>query len=394
MPPKNPSLDYRPEIDCLRAVAVLAVIGFHAGIPGLSGGFVGVDVFYVISGFLITKIVTDSLGGGRFSFLQFYARRIKRLLPAASALLLVTVAVGALILTHFEFRELSKSAMFSAAFLANLWFMQNSGYFDQASDLSPLIHMWSLSVEEQFYLVFPALIFVAHRLAGLAGLRTVIGVVTAISFGLSVALSAHYPDFAFYMLPTRAWELGIGGLLSLYPPLDPERKRTGQLLSAGALALIGVGAFGLAHDDIYPGYLALLPVTGSALALYATTSETNLVRRLLAAGPMVLVGRFSYSAYLWHWPLVVYYRLYVGGRDFGPIEVSTLIAVSIGLGYLSWRFIEEPFRHVDASLPRVFAAFGLTTGLVIALPFFVYLQRGFPERIPAELRSIADTRVM
>ena len=383
-------LKYRPEIDGLRAVAVLAVIVFHAGVESLQGGFVGVDVFYVISGFLITRIVHDSLTEHRFSFAEFYARRIKRLFPAAGLLLIVTVAFGAVILTPYEYLQVARSAVASAVFLANAWFMMNSGYFDQSAEVSPLVHMWSLAVEEQFYLVFPVLLFAAYRWQGRRGFIGLLVVVTATSFALSVSLSAVYPNFAFYMLPTRAWELGVGGLLALAPRLAAERAALGNALSLLALVLLGYSMLAIGGDAVFPGYLAALPVVATALIIYSTSPPSSWLRRALATKPMVMIGRFSYSAYLWHWPVIVYYRIYVGERHFDASEVAILIGVSLLLGYLSWRFVEETFRHSKASTHRVYVGFAVGTAIVVAPALFVHLSRGFPQRIPEEMRSIAS----
>lgn len=217
-------LRYRPEIDGLRAIAVLSVILFHADIPYLSGGFTGVDIFYVISGYLITKILISNLLAERFSFVEFYSRRIKRLLPAAFLTLLLTVFFGLVILPPDKYVELAKSSLYATFFLANLWFMNNSGYFDQSTETTPLVHLWSLAVEEQFYLLFPALLFIAFLAKRLTGVKILVVVIFLVSLVASISLSARFPNFSFYMLPTRAWELSIGSLLVLYPFLHPHKQ--------------------------------------------------------------------------------------------------------------------------------------------------------------------------
>ena len=208
------NIAYRPEIDGLRAVAVLSVIIFHAGVESMSGGFIGVDVFFVISGFLITRIVLKSIDNQSFSFSDFYARRLKRLLPAAIALIVITIAFGAFILSPNRYIELAKSGASSSLFMANIWFMKNSGYFDLSTQISPLVHMWSLSVEEQFYLFYPMLMIAANRLGGLKGIKLFIFSTLVISFVFNLWMVSRSPNFAFYMLPTRAWELAIGALIN------------------------------------------------------------------------------------------------------------------------------------------------------------------------------------
>ncbi len=195
-------LKYRPEIDGLRAIAVLAVIMFHAEMPLLAGGFVGVDIFYVISGYLITKIIIGQLTTHSFDFKQFYARRIKRLFPAAFFLVLVTLLIGSFMLSPGQYTELSKSSFFSSLFLANFWFSNRSGYFDQATEISPLVHMWSLAVEEQFYLIFPVIVYFVHKLWRIKGVKVLIISLFLLSLGLSISFSASHPNSSFYLLHT------------------------------------------------------------------------------------------------------------------------------------------------------------------------------------------------
>ena len=383
------SSQYRPEIDGLRAIAVLSVIVFHAGVDVLQGGFVGVDVFYVISGFLITRIVADSLGAGTFSFGAFYARRIKRLFPAASLVLVCTLVAGWFILTPFEYVQLGRSAVASTLFIANAWFMLHSGYFDQSSEVSPLVHMWSLAVEEQFYLIFPAFFFVVYRLFGRGSLRPALAALSVVTLALSISLSTRYPDFSFYMLPTRAWELGLGGLLALTPSLSTMKRPASVALEISAILLLGYGMFGFGHHSVYPGYLALFPVLGTTAAIAATFHESSVLKRLLSISPLVRVGRFSYSAYLWHWPLIVFYRIYIGSRRFEPLEIGVLIVLSLASGYLSWRYVEETFRHARAGTARVFGVFVIGTCALLAAGSLAHFTHGFADRLPAEVRPIA-----
>lgn len=391
---KPEHLRYRPEIDGLRAVAVLSVILYHANVPYIVGGFTGVDIFYVISGYLITKIIVDGLTQGRFSFPEFYARRIKRLLPAALLMVVVCVIFGALILTPDKYVELAKSAIYSSVFLANVWFMNNSGYFDQPTEVAPLVHMWSLAVEEQFYLVFPLMLFVIYRAWGLKGIKVAIPAIFFLSLLLSIALSERFPNFAFYMLPTRAWELSVGALLVLFPALLPARRSLCGPLSFLGAALVGFSLVGIPQTSIYPGYLAMAPTLGAALIIASSHTSGSIAHIVLTARPMVLIGKFSYSAYLWHWPLVVYYRVYVSERSFSLMETICLVVASLVAGYLSWRFVEERFRYQKLSFGHVFRNAAIATSVVIAAPAVVYLQDGFPGRITDEARAFTDADQM
>jgi len=393
-PGPSPHLRYRPEIDGLRAVAVLSVILFHADVAQLSGGFIGVDIFYVISGYLITKIIVGALHEGRFSFADFYSRRIKRLLPAAFFMLMATVLFGAIILAPDKWVELAKSAIYASVFLANFWFAANSGYFDQSAEISPLVHMWSLAVEEQFYLLFPVLIFLVHRRLGFAGVRVLIVFILVTSLLASMLISPSMPNIAFYLLPTRAWELAVGALLVLYPELAPRGRLQSQILSVAGFVLILYGLFSISEGQPFPGALALYPTLGAAFLILSAHSAGNVGQVLLTLPPVVLVGRFSYSAYLWHWPIVSYYRVYVSERAFSWQETVALIAASLVAGYFSWRFIEERSRHAKAPLSKIFLYATCAVVGMLAVPGIIYAFKGFPDRISVEARSIADSDLM
>lgn len=394
LPDRHLTLPYRPEIDGLRAVAVLSVILFHAGFSTLEGGFVGVDIFYVISGFLITRIVVDGLSKGSFSFQTFYARRVKRLLPAALLCLLVTVGFGYLILTPDKYVDLANSAIYAAFFLANLWFANNSGYFDQSAEISPLVHYWSLAVEEQFYLLFPFLIFALHRLWGFGGVRAGVAAMVVVSLGISVVLSPVYPNFSFYLMPTRAWELGVGALLVFLPWKHLDRSViVSGLFFFGVFALV-YAIFFVSRDNPYPGWIAMLPVFGTASIIVSCHSEACAGRRLFASRPMVFLGRISYSAYLWHWPIIAYYRVFVSERGFTTTETWFLVIVSLAVGYASWRLVEERFRYRQLPPIRAVGIGAVATVLVACAPAAVHFVDGFPSRISVKAASITDSRLM
>ncbi len=391
-------MKYRAEIDGLRSLAILPVVAFHAGLTWLSGGFTGVDVFFVISGFLITTIILGELGApgtasptGRFSILEFYKRRILRILPALTVVLVATVLAAWMIMLPNEFRSAGKSVAATALFLSNVYFWKTSGYFADAAELKPLLHTWSLAVEEQFYVFFPLLlVFVARFLRRRFAL--VIALLSAASFLLCVWLTPRAPSTAFFLLPTRIWELGLGALIAAggAPRVAASRGRDALALAGVALILFGVLA--LSEEDPFPGWNALYPVLGAGLVI-AYGAGTR-VGALLSTRPIVYLGQISYSLYLWHWPVIVFYRMSQGGQ-LDPLDIATVIALSWLLADLSWRFVERPFRSREFRLvpaPRVvvagtacLAAFLLLGGLIVTTGAH---WRGYP---PEALRVAAYT---
>ncbi|WP_191060822.1 acyltransferase family protein, partial [Geminicoccus harenae] len=330
---------YRSDIDGLRALAIVPVLAFHAGVDLFQGGFVGVDVFFVISGYLITSIVMTELAEGRFSIAEFYKRRILRIVPALTVVLLATAAVACIVMLPNEFRETGRSVVAASLFVSNVFFWQTSGYFDGPADQKPLLHTWSLAIEEQFYLFFPILLLVLHR--WLRGhLAVTVAVLVALSFLLGVLRLPAAPSTTFYLLPTRAWELGIGALLAIcpLPRLGQRTRETGAVLG---LLLLLYAVFGLSPADPFPGWNALWPCLGAALII--ACAEATRTGQLLGTRPFVAIGAISYSLYLWHWPLIVFYRL-LHGQELTPVESAGLIAASLLLATLSYRFVETPFR--------------------------------------------------
>lgn len=385
-------MTYRPEIDGLRAISVLAVILYHAGAGWLSGGFVGVDVFFVISGFLITSIIAQSLEQKQFSYLSFYARRAKRLLPAAITLLLATVVFGALILSPEKYYELAKSAVYANLFMANIWFMEHSGYFDTSTQISPLVHMWSLAVEEQFYFIYPFVLVLAYKLAKFKGLLWTIVAIIISSFSLNLLLINDKPNFTFYMLPTRAWELGLGALVYFLPQLKSDKLN--MLLSILGISAIVYALLAITQHNAYPGFLALIPTLAAAALIYSLHGSKNIVKIALASKPMVLIGKTSYSAYLWHWPIIVYYRIYINERAFNAAEVLALIIVSMLAGYLSWKYIENRYRYRDIKTGKLLKIAGYATLGSVLMISSVLATRGFGIRVSDELAAISNNKLM
>lgn len=336
------ALVYRRDIDGLRAVAVIAVVLFHFGVPGITGGFVGVDVFFVISGFLITSIIWREREAGRFSFIDFWARRVRRILPALFVMMAATLAVGWFLLAPKDYEELGRSVHYQVIFTSNLLFSRQHGYFEVASDIKPLLHTWSLAVEEQFYIIFPLLLtLLASRLKHW---RLALFAILLVSFGMSVWAVAHAPQKAFFLLHMRAWELLAGAMLAVMPLRDWRASPAlAQGVSLLSMTLILIAVFGFDSTTPFPGAAALLPVLGVVGLIWANGQQSTWVGRLLSSRVMVGLGLISYSWYLWHWPVFVY-ASYAAVDGLTPLELGALMLLSLVLGYLSWRFVETPFR--------------------------------------------------
>lgn len=344
---------YRADIDGLRAVAILSIVAFHVGIPGLQGGFVGVDIFFVISGFLISSLLIDEIArSGSINLLDFYARRIRRLLPALFVVVMSTLVAGAIMWTPLEnLAGLTDSAIATAAYLSNFYFWKNTGYFDPPAGESPLLHTWSLAVEEQFYLVWPLLVIVAI-VAGrrynrsfipllIAGLLLVL----AASFGISIWGTQHRPVAAFYLMPTRGWEFAIGGLVAvLAPKVSVSDLRINIAFSVLGLAAIGLSIFTFSPATSFPGVAALLPALGTACVIVGGTARPNLwPTRLLGSSVLVSIGILSYSWYLWHWPILTFAKV----QKFSEptiVENGLAVMVAFCLAWATYRYIEHPIR--------------------------------------------------
>ncbi|WP_341923762.1 acyltransferase family protein [Nocardioides psychrotolerans] len=362
---------FRQDVQGLRAVAVLTVLAAHAGVAFLPGGYVGVDVFFVISGFLITQLlVTEASRSGRVSLSGFYARRARRILPAASVVLVATVAASVLWMSVLEAIDLAKDALWSAVFAANVRFAQQGvDYFAAEAAPSPLQHYWSLAVEEQFYLVWPLLVgavaWVVARRRATAGrpdsvLRGLVVAIVAIglaSFVWSLVRTGAEPQSAYFSTFTRAWELAVGAgvALAVQAGRTLRHRRGAEVLVWGGLASILVACVAFDETLAFPGYAAALPVLGTAAVLYAGAHAgvTTSAGRLLSLRPMRAVGDWSYSLYLWHWPLLIVPPTALG-RDLRPLEVVLLVALAFELAYLTYRFVEQPFRtrRVSSVRPR------------------------------------------
>jgi peptidoglycan/LPS O-acetylase OafA/YrhL len=357
---------YRPDVDGLRAVAVLSVVLFHAFPERLPGGFTGVDVFFVISGYLISGIIFRGLDQGSFRFSDFYSRRVRRIFPALALVLAVTFGLGWVTLFNDELKQLSTHILSGIGFVSNFQLMRESGYFDSAAELKPLLHLWSLGIEEQFYLVFPVLFFLLHRQRWNRTRAVVIAL--ALSFLLNIALSFTDPTGAFYSPVTRFWELLLGSLLSLtIHKLAWEGEAAHRLrattISIAGLSLVAAGMLLAKKSAPYPGWLALLPTIGTFLTIGA--GMTSAVNGSVLSHPVLRwFGEISYPLYLWHWPLLVYARIIASGTPSVSVRIA-IVAVSVVLAWLTSRAVENPLRFGGYNRPKVVAL--ATTMVVLAM---------------------------
>ncbi len=362
-------MKYRPEIDGLRAVAVLPVILFHAGFAFCSGGFVGVDIFFAISGYLITTIILSELERGEFSLIRFYERRARRILPALFCVMACCVPFAWWSMLPSQYRDFSQSLIAVALFVSNILFWRQDDYFALAADEKPLLHTWSLAVEEQYYMLFPLALMLLWWL-GRKRIFLFIALLAVASLLFSEWSTRHAPSANFYLAPTRAWELFAGSLCA-FILRDGQPLKRGPWSDLAALAGLGLIAFAIVMYDgstPIPSLYALAPVGGACLFILFGHAGT-LAARLLTLRPLVGIGLISYSAYLWHHPLFAFGRLF-SGKPLGDFQLIGLTLAALALAYCSWRFIEKPFRNrAMITFPRVaftavsFAAFFTVLGI-------------------------------
>lgn len=383
---------HRPDVDGLRAIAVLAVIFFHAGAPGIWGGFVGVDVFFVISGFLITGILKHQLADGSFSLMRFYERRVRRIFPGMIFLLVVVMTFASFTLLPLDIEKLGRSAVSAAFFVSNHHFLASSGYFAGDAHDQALLHTWSLAVEEQFYLVWPLMMLAAAKLGWRGSTWLLVGIV--LSLGVSEALVRQDVDAAYYLAVSRAWELGVGAWLAMTPVGEAERKR----LPAAPMALLGLLLIAYAVRSFnsmtaFPGLAALVPVLGAALVIRAgrDSGTDNVASRVLGHRALTWVGQRSYALYLWHWPVMVFSRMVWFGED-GWAHVAITVALSFVLAEVSHRFVEGPLRQAWPQMApgRVVVLGLLPWGLVGLLAWTLSQGHSMRTDLDARQRSLAE----
>lgn len=349
--------NYRPDIDGLRAIAVLSVILFHINEKLLPGGFIGVDIFFVISGYLISLHILRDLSRDRFSIIEFYRRRIKRIAPAMLVLVLVVIVISQSILHPEDAEKAAKSGLWSLMSLANVyfWLFQDTSYFAADSNQLPLLHLWSLGVEEQFYIFWPLILLFSYRLGRTKHFFAIFGAVAVASYLAGEFFFSRDPSFVYYMLPTRAGELLVGALLAQFIMQRGRMELSRNLVSIVALAggvLILASLLLLSEDDVFPGLRAIPPTLGAAMLIFAGHYGQSLPTRLLRLRPMVWVGLISYSAYLWHWPLLAFFRY---GQPNIPLPDQVVIfCITLLLAWLSYRYIETPARRSNRKAVQIF----------------------------------------
>ena len=378
------SLQYRADIDGLRAVAVLVVIFFHAGVPGFSGGFVGVDVFFVISGFLITSIILKEIKEEQFSIAKFYERRIRRIFPALFPVIAFSVVVAALLFDPLAFKDFGYTITATTLFSSNILFWDSSGYFDIASMERPLLHTWSLAVEEQFYIFFPLLLIAINRFSKSLYFQWLLGI------GLASLITSIYGVYTnqvatFYLVHTRAWELLFGSILALgvIPQLQSNFHR--HIFSFVGLGLIVFSVGCYTEATLFPGTAALAPVMGASLIIYSGIGgRTSVISKFLSLKPIVYIGLISYSLYLWHWPLIVFVK-YLIFRDLTPLEISGIILATFLIASFSLKFIEQPFRGNQPIIPdrkKLLALSAIVMVIASIIGSGIHFENGMPYRKP------------
>lgn len=390
---KKKLFKYRPDIDGLRAIAVLAVVFFHLDYSIFSGGFVGVDVFFVISGFLISQIVVNKTNNNNFSFTTFYKKRILRILPVLFVLIIFSLFFGYFVLLADEYSNLGASSISSVFFVPNVYYWFNTGYFEIEAESTPLLHLWSLGVEEQFYIFFPLLAFLLITRFRKSNVFLIVLLLMVISFTTNVIYTTLDITFSFYMIFTRAWELMAGFLITLLlQHTHSLNKFFTEVLAAIGLLLILASVYFYNTKILFPGYFALLPVVGSMLIIFSGSFDyTTTVKRILSSKLLVYIGLISYSLYLWHWPILVYFRM---AFSFTYLN-ETILAVSVFLSILSYLLIEQPFRDrggIKVKLRTKYSSLIVMAIVILSTSLYLIHTAGAPQRLPSEVHSISNSK--
>ena len=383
---------YRADIDGLRAVAVVPIVLFHAGYEWVPGGFIGVDIFFVISGYLISSIILGEMLRGDFSFIRFYERRVRRIVPALLVMLLATLVAGYFFLLPDEYIDLAKSTLSAIAFVPNIYFSETSStYFGLDAAITPILHTWSLGVEEQFYILFPAILYALTSHCSRKTFASIIVTLLLLSLASNIIVVVANPEYAFYMLPTRAWELLTGVILSLGILPRVNRAAVANLLSLTGAGLLLFPMFTLTEHMVFPGINAIPPVLGAALIIYSGEHQLTAVSRILGNRGLVAIGLVSYSLYLWHWPVTVYTNMYLQSDFNRPF----IIALSLGLAWLSYRLVESRFRKrsgISATRGKL-KELGIVAILASIVSATVVAYDGIQDRVPPEAWKMVSTHV-
>ena len=387
------SLPYRADIDGLRAIAVLSVVLFHAKVGPFTGGYVGVDIFFVISGFLITSILVKDLEAGTFSFAKFYERRIRRIFPALFTVVLTAAVAGWFILTPQDYRVFALSMIHLGGFVSNVFFKQRAGYFGPAAETQPLLHSWSLAVEEQFYVIAPFALLLLFRFTWKSRGRVLAAVAVISLASAAHGVSLELPS-AFYYLHSRAWELLTGMLLGLGVVPLVRAKPLAEVMAMTGVAMIACAVFLFTPATPFPGFAALMPCLGAAFIIHSGAQASTFVSRFLSLPTAVFTGKISYSLYLWHWPLLVFAN-YEWGADVGTRERLGLVALAVVLSILTWAFIEQPARKYSApNSHRPALASGLAViAACCATGYVIKTMNGFDSRLPPQTQAFLQRAV-
>lgn len=389
------SITYRPDIDGLRAIAVLAVVVHHLSPSLLPGGYVGVDIFFVISGYLITKIIDREISDGIFTYANFYERRARRIFPALFAVLIATVVAGYFLLLPSDLVSTLKATVGAVFFSSNFvfWREMKEGYF-AATDtgLNPLLHTWSLAVEEQFYVFFPVLLFLCAKYFR-KYTKPILLLTALLSLAAAATLIKSKSVAVFFLSPFRVWELLAGSLLAINSVPRIKRKFLQEFVALLGLTAILAACFLFTPQTTFPGVAALAPAMGAAALIHIDPSRNPFVMRLLTTKPMIFIGLISYSLYLWHWPLIVFVKYYIGAELIQDFFVPLFVG-SIGVAFLSYKFIEQPFRQKDGFITRsrIFGASAVCAAILLLISIVGVTQRGYSNRFSPEVVKLDQDR--
>lgn len=382
--------EYRPDIDGLRAVAVLSVIMYHLKSQLLPGGYLGVDIFFVLSGFLITNVIYREALNGKFSIARFYERRVRRIMPALLALLIAVSVLAFALLLPIDLTGYAKSVFATLGFVANMYFWGDTGYFMQIAAEKPLLHVWSLGVEEQFYIIFPLLVVMCIRWRRSALLPIISALVMLSLLANILADRVGMGGGAFYFLPTRAWELGAGALLALAPSAKVANSGARHVLAllAAVFIIASLCFTGVAHANFVPA--ALWVVLGTTLAIFLGSAGGSWLTLVLSRSVLVWIGLISYSLYLWHWPILVFTRYYLVNNSLSTVEAAMAVLLMFALATLSWHYVERPFRNRSMKIGTVlvWVACGCVGPAIAAAAILTY--HGFPSRFNEDTERIAS----
>lgn len=378
---------YKPEIDGLRSVAVLSVLVFHLGCPYITGGFTGVDIFFVISGYLITDIINRGMQENNFNIVNFYRRRALRILPPLIVVILASTIVASLVFLPEEIKDYGKSVLWTALFSSNIFFFKEIDYFNPEAKFNPLLHTWSLAVEEQFYIVVPILFYICYRFFR-PHVKLIFIASVLLSFILSVVLVFISQKATFYLLPTRYWEMGLGSIIALYGLHQRFQGKAADAVSVVGILFLLASLFVLTESVPFPGPAAILPTVGACCIIIA--GRNGIAGRWLSRPAPVFIGKISYSLYLWHWPLIVFYRL-LYAPEITLLPGLLIALLSLLLAFASYHLVETPLRRMPTRIGNFQVLCSAAVSLVALIAVGVLLQK-FSSRIndyPPEVMRLA-----